>query len=56
MNSFYRTIGLCEDLHFNIKMDNAEFFNSLKKITYKTNTSFVSFVPDYGIPTRFEYR
>jgi len=56
MNSFYKNIGLYGHLNFNIEMDKSEFIESLKKITYETNTSFISLIPDHGIPTRFEYR
>lgn len=55
MLSFYKNIGLYESVHFNFEMNTADFVEGLKKITYKTNTTFISFVPDYGIPTRFEY-
>ncbi|WP_162143020.1 hypothetical protein [Chryseobacterium gregarium] len=37
-------------------MEKSHFFASLKKITYSTNTTFITLIPDYGIPTRFEYR
>ncbi len=37
-------------------MDGSEFTESLRKITYKTNTTFLSLISDNGIPTRFEYR
>lgn len=56
MNSFYKSIGLYDNLNFDIEMKKSEFVESLKKITYQTNTSFISLVPDNGIPTRFEYR
>ncbi|GAA5085514.1 hypothetical protein GCM10023210_06430 [Chryseobacterium ginsengisoli] len=56
MNSFYKNIGLHDHLNFSIEMDSSEFVENLKKITYKTNTTFISFVPDNAIPTRFEYR
>lgn len=56
MNSFFKSIGLFDHLTFNIEMDQSEFIESLKKITYETNTSFISLIPDHGIPTRFEYR
>lgn len=56
MNSFYKSIGLYEHLSFNMNINKSEFIESLRKITYKTNTSFISLVPDNGIPTRFEYR
>ena len=56
MNSFFKNIGLYDYLNFNIKTDKSEFLESLKKITYETNTSFISLTPDHGIPTRFEYR
>lgn len=56
MNSFYETIGLYDHLSLNIEMDKYDFFEGLKKITYKTNTTFITLIPDYGIPTRFEYR
>lgn len=56
MTSFFKTIGLYDDLNFNIEIDKSEFIESLKKVTYETNTSFISLIPDHGIPTRFEYR
>jgi len=56
MISFYKNIGLYESVFFNLEMNKADFVEYLNKITYKTNTTFISFVPDYGIPTRFEYR
>ncbi|MCT2409724.1 hypothetical protein NZD88_19405 [Chryseobacterium antibioticum] len=56
MSSFYKSIGLYDRFNFDIEMDQSEFIESLKKITYKTNTTFISLVPDNGIPTRFEYR
>ena len=56
MDSFFKNIGLYDHLNFNIEMDKSEFVESLKKITYETNTSFISLIPDQGIPTRFEYR
>lgn len=56
MTSFYKNIGLYDHLNFNIEMDKSELVESLKKVTYKTNTTFISIVPDHGIPTRFEYR
>jgi len=56
MNSFYKSIGLYDSLKFDIDMNTSEFVESLKKITYNTNTSFISLIPDNGIPTRFEYR
>lgn len=56
MNSFFKSIGLYDNLSFEIQMNRTEFVESLKKITYQTNTSFISLIPDNGIPTRFEYR
>lgn len=56
MNLFFKNVGLYDHLTFNIDMDKSEFVKSLKKITYETNTSFISLIPDHGIPTRFEYR
>ncbi len=56
MDSFYKIIGLYDHLSFNIEMEKSDFSESLKKITYKTNTAFITLIPDYGIPTRFEYR
>lgn len=56
MDSFFKNIGLYDHLNFNIEMDKSEFVESLKKITYETNTSFISLIPDHAIPTRFEYR
>lgn len=43
---------LCLDLN----ISRAELMHRLQKITYKTNTSFISFERDSAIPTRFEYR
>jgi len=56
MDSFFKNIGLYDHLSFNIEMNKSEFVESLKKMTYETNTSFISLIPDHGIPTRFEYR
>ncbi|WP_394660474.1 hypothetical protein [uncultured Chryseobacterium sp.] len=56
MNSFYKSIGLYDSLNLSIEMDGSEFTESLRKITYKTNTTFLSLISDNGIPTRFEYR
>lgn len=56
MNSFYKSIGLYDSLNLSLEMDGSEFTESLRKITYKTNTTFLSLIPDNGIPTRFEYR
>lgn len=56
MNSFYKNIALYDSLNFDMDMGKSEFIEDLKKITYKTNTTFISFIPDHGIPTRYEYR
>ncbi|WP_294296714.1 hypothetical protein [uncultured Chryseobacterium sp.] len=56
MISFYKNIGLYESLVLSMEMDPSDFTKSLRKITYKTNPTFLSLVPDNGIPTRFEYR
>ncbi|WEK71557.1 MAG: hypothetical protein P0Y62_08320 [Candidatus Chryseobacterium colombiense] len=56
MSSFYKSIGLYDSFSFDIDMNKTEFSESLKKITYETNTTFISLIPDHGIPTRFEYR
>ncbi len=56
MISFYKSIGLYESLALIIEMNPSDFTESLRKITYKTNPTFLSLVPDNGIPTRFEYR
>ncbi|KMQ65403.1 hypothetical protein ACM46_05755 [Chryseobacterium angstadtii] len=56
MSSFYKSIGLYDRFNIDIEMHKPDFIESLKKITYKTNTTFISLVPDNGIPTRFEYR
>jgi hypothetical protein len=56
MDSFFKNIGLYDHLNFNIEMNKSEFVESFKKITYETNTSFISLIPDHGIPTRYEYR
>lgn len=55
MISFYKSIGLYESLALIIEMNPSDFTESLRKITYKTSTSFLSLVPDNGIPTRFKY-
>ncbi|WPO81826.1 hypothetical protein SD427_13740 [Chryseobacterium sp. JJR-5R] len=47
---------MTDHLSFNIEMKKADFSESLKKITYKTNTAFITLIPDHGIHTRFEYR
>ncbi len=39
-----------------MEIDPSDFTESLRKITYKTNTTFLSLIPDNGIPTRFKYR
>lgn len=56
MISFYKSIGLYDSLTLRMEMDQSDFTEGLRKIIYKTNTTFLSLVPDNGIPTRFEYR
>lgn len=46
MDSFYKIIGLYDHLSFNIEMEKSDFSESLKKITYKTNTAFITLIPD----------
>lgn len=56
MISFYKSIELYDSLKLRMEMDPSDFTEGLKKIIYKTNTTFLSLVPDNGIPTRFKYR
>lgn len=56
MNSFLKNIGLHDNLNFELNINRTELIEKLWKITYKTNTSFISLERDSAIPTRFEYR
>ncbi|MEY8759618.1 hypothetical protein [Chryseobacterium tongliaoense] len=56
MNSFLKSIGLCESCRIEVDINRSELIQRLWKITYKTNTTFISLEKDSAIPTRFEYR
>lgn len=56
MNSFLKNIGLHDTLNIELNINRIELIEKLWKITYKTNTSFISLERDTAIPTRFEYR
>ncbi|MGH1518326.1 hypothetical protein [Chryseobacterium sp. JK1] len=56
MNSFFKSIGLYKTLNIELNIDNQELRQRLLKITYKTNTTFISLEKDSAIPSRFEYR
>ncbi|CAH0216872.1 hypothetical protein [Chryseobacterium sp. Bi04] len=56
MNSFFQSIGLYTSKNIEINVNIAELNKGLRKITYTTNTTFISLISDSAIPTRFEYR
>ena len=56
MNSFFKNIGLYDSLSLEISIQKEELIHRLWKITYKTNSTFISLIKDSTIPTRFEYR
>ncbi|MGE8514943.1 MAG: hypothetical protein ACN6N7_19715, partial [Chryseobacterium culicis] len=56
MNSFFKSIGLYNSLIIDLQINSAELVQRLWKVTYKTNTTFISLEKDSSIPTRFEYR
>lgn len=56
MNPLLKTIGLYDKSNLEINTQRSELVQNLWKITYGTNTSFISLVKDSTIPTRFEYR
>ncbi|WP_114819038.1 hypothetical protein [Chryseobacterium sp. KLBC 52] len=56
MNSFFKSIGLYNSLIIDLNINSAELVQRLMKVTYKTNTTFISLEKDTTIPTRFEYR
>lgn len=56
MNSFFKSIGLYNSLIIDLHINSAELVQRLMKVTYKTNTTFISLEKDTTIPTRFEYR
>ncbi|CAI8752978.1 hypothetical protein [Chryseobacterium sp. IT-36CA2] len=56
MNSFFKSIGLHNNLTIDLNINSTELIERLWKVTYKTNTTFISFERDSAIPTRFEYR
>ncbi|MBB6331306.1 hypothetical protein HNP24_002256 [Chryseobacterium sediminis] len=56
MNSFLKSIGLYSSLTIDLNIGSAELIQRLWKVTYKTNTTFISLEKDSSIPTRFEYR
>ncbi|MDN4013958.1 hypothetical protein QX233_15905 [Chryseobacterium gambrini] len=55
MNSFYKSIGLYDELIFETTMDKAEFMYILKKLIYHSNFSFFE-NSEYLIPKRYEYK
>ena len=56
MNSFFKSIGLYDSLSLKISIQKEELIHRLSKITYETNSTFISLIKDSTIPTRFEYR
>ncbi|MDW9380487.1 hypothetical protein [Chryseobacterium sp. JV558] len=56
MNLFFKNIGLYDSSRVEVNISKPELIQRLLKITYKTNTSFISLEKDSTIPTRFEYR
>ncbi|RXM39601.1 hypothetical protein BOQ62_10515 [Chryseobacterium sp. CH21] len=56
MNSFLKSIGLYNSLSIDLHISSVELVQRLMKVTYKTNTTFISLERDSAIPTRFEYR
>ncbi|RLJ33479.1 hypothetical protein CLU97_2962 [Chryseobacterium sp. 7] len=56
MNSFFKSIGLYNNLSVDLDINSTELIQRLWKITYKTNNTFISWEKDSSIPTRFEYR
>ncbi|MCC3216284.1 hypothetical protein LIV57_13520 [Chryseobacterium sp. X308] len=56
MNSFFKSIGLYNNLIIDLNINSTELVQRLMKVTYKTNTTFISLEKDTTIPTRFEYR
>ncbi|AYZ13254.1 hypothetical protein EGY05_15495 [Chryseobacterium arthrosphaerae] len=56
MNSFFKRIDLYDSLTIEINIQKEELIRRLGKITYKTNSTFISLIKDSTIPTRFEYR
>ncbi|MDR4952568.1 hypothetical protein REB14_10315 [Chryseobacterium sp. ES2] len=56
MNSFFKSIGLYNSLIIDLNINSAELVQRVMKVTYKTNTTFISLEKDSTIPTRFEYR
>ncbi|MEF9479491.1 hypothetical protein OWR28_18710 [Chryseobacterium sp. 1B4] len=56
MNSFFKSIGLYSSLTVDLNINSTELIQRLMKVTYKTDTTFISLEKDTTIPTRFEYR
>jgi hypothetical protein len=56
MNFFYKNIGLYDIEIFEVDMSKLDFYEKLRKITYKTNPHFLSLFSDTYIPTRYVYR
>lgn len=56
MNSLLKNIGLYDQSYIEVNTARTELVQNLWKITYKTNTTFISLIRDPAIPTRFEYR
>lgn len=55
MNSFYKSIGLFEELTFVTESNKTEFVLDLEKLIYKSNFGIFE-VSEYSIPNRYEYR
>jgi hypothetical protein len=56
MSSFFKNIGLYDSSKVVVNISRSDLIQRLWKITYKTNTTFISLEKDSAIPTRFEYR
>jgi hypothetical protein len=55
MNSFFKTIGLYDELSFETTMNKAEFIENLEKLIYHSDFSFFE-TAEYSIPNRYEYK
>ncbi|MCU7617006.1 hypothetical protein NZ698_07335 [Chryseobacterium sp. PBS4-4] len=55
MNSFFKSIGLYDELNFETTMNKAEFIENLEKIIYESDFSLFE-TAEYSIPNRYEYK
>jgi hypothetical protein len=55
MNSFFKTIGLYDELNFETIMNKTEFIENLEKIIYESDFSLFE-TAEYSIPNRYEYK